>query len=156
MGPLFIFIFMIIGILIGSLIPAFLAKIIMKWVFGRRVHFGMVLLATVLSTLFMIALYVGLIWYSEGTLDPRTLENFEQSLTPAETGLTWLFGFMLQLMLLTFVVPDENMQLIAAWKWAVVIILQYLLFFAIVFAIAFALVGSGAFAETSQIQTRVV
>jgi hypothetical protein len=156
MGPLFIFVFVIIGILIGSLIPAFLAKLLMKWVFGRRVHFGLVLLATVLSTLFMVAIYVGLIWYSEGRLDPRTFENFEQSLTSAETGLVWVFGFMLQLLLTTLIVPDENMQLIGAWKWAVIIILQYLLFFVVVFAIAFALAGSGAFAEASQIQTRVV
>ncbi len=156
MGPLFILIFVVLGIIIGSLIPAFIAKVLMRAIFGRQVFFGMVLLATVLGTLFMIIIFVGLMWYSQGTLNLQNLENFEGQMTPAETALSWLFGFMLQLVLLTFVVPDENMELISAWRWAIVLILQYVVIFLIVFVLALVLAGSGFAAETSQILTKVV
>ena len=156
MGPLFVFIFVLIGIVIGSLIPAFFAKLLMKWIFGRRVFFGMVLLATVLGTIFAAAAFVGLMWFAEGTLDLQTVESFEENMSAAETGLAWLFGFLLQLVILSLVVPDENMELIASWKWAVVIVLQYVLFFVIVIALVFILASIGTFAEASPILTRVV
>ena len=156
MGPLFILIFVVLGIIIGSLIPALVAKLLMRAVFGKQVFFGMVLLATVLGTLFMILIFVGLMWYSQGTLNLQNLESFEGQMTPAETALSWLFGFMLQLLLLTFVVPDENMELIAAWKWAIVLVLQYVVIFLAVFVIAFLLASSAAFADTTQILTKVV
>ena len=156
MGPLFILIFVVLGIIIGSLIPALVAKLLMRAVFGKQVFFGMVLLATVLGTLFMILIFVGLMWYSQGTLNLENLESFEGQMTPAETALSWLFGFMLQLLLLTFVVPDENMELIAAWKWAIVLVLQYVVIFLAVFVIAFLLASSAAFADTTQILTKVV
>ena len=156
MAPLLFFIVMILSVVIGSLIPSLIVKLLMGGVFKRQVYFAMVLLATVLSTIFTIAIFIGLMWYSQGSLNVQSLENLEGEMTLAETALSWLFGFMLQLVLLTLMVPDENMELISAWKWAVVLILQYVVIILIVFALAFVFASIGMAAETSQILTKVV
>ena len=142
MGPLFVFLFVLFGIALGALIPAFLSKVLMQFVFGRRVSLGMVLLAMVLGTVFMVAVFVGLMWYAEGTINLESLEAFETQMTPAETGLAWLFGFLLQLLLLSLLVSDEHMELIAAWKWALVLVLQYVVILVVALAIGLLLAAT--------------
>ncbi|MEO9825781.1 MAG: hypothetical protein ABJF50_15305 [Paracoccaceae bacterium] len=128
----------------------------MSAVFKRRVFFGMILLAMVLGVLFTTVGYFGLVWISKGTIDMQAMQDLESSMTPAGGVLLMLFNFMLQVLILTFIVPDQNMELIAGWKWAVVLVLQFVVIALIVIAVAFLLGSIGASAQTSQILTRVV
>ncbi len=155
MGPI-VFIFTLIFLAIASVIPAFVAKLLMQGIFGRRVSFGMVLLMTVAGVVFLTLVYFGLMFYSEGTLDLQAFPRFAASISPAENALLYLLGFMLQLVLLTVAVPDENMQLISGRRWAVVLVLQYVILFAIMIGLALVTASAGTAAETPQILTRVV
>ena len=165
MAGIFVIFIIVLALVIGSVIPAFVSKILMSAMFKRRVSFGLILLAMVIGAIFTVAAYVGLVWLSKGTLDPQVLQDVESSMTPAGGVLITLFGFMLQVLILTFIVPDQNMELIAAWRWAVVFALQYVVIILIVIAAVFLMNSLGFIptfesanmaAPTSQILTRVV
>ncbi len=118
----FLLIFLL-GVGLGSLIPAILTKVVMGAVFRHRTNFGLILL-TMIATAFASMLAIA--WL--GLLDTRSLEN----LPPEPAILLTFASYMVQLGLLTAFVPDQDMESIAMWKWAVALILQYLLFIAIV------------------------
>jgi len=123
-------------IVLASLIPAVVIKLLMRMVFRRRVSFWMVLLGAVLASVVATAAYVGMVYLSEVSLEALASEP---SVTPVQGLAFSAASFLVQLLVFAFVVPDENMELIAISCWLVVLLLQYVVYAAV--AVVFALVS---------------
>lgn len=124
-SPAFIIIFFLVAGL-GSLIPAMLTKVVMNAVFGHRTSFGLILIMMVLTAFAAIGI---MFWLG------ITSEDAVQELGPEPTALLTFAIYAIQLALLSAFVPDQNLESVAMWKWAVSLILQYVLFIVIVIAL---------------------
>jgi hypothetical protein len=124
--PGFVLIFAIVAT-ISSIIPAILTKFVMVAVFGHRVNFALITL-TMIITAFLALL--ALAWL--GLLNEDNIDTL-----PVVPGVMLTFAsYAVQLALLMVMVPDQNLDSIAMWKWAVALILQYVLLFVIVLVLA--------------------
>jgi len=126
---------LLIGSALSALIPALVLKLLMSAVFRRTVRYLLVLLGVTISVfaLALIGLYMGV-----------TDEAAVEAMPPLQTGMLVLGGFVVQAAILTFVSPDVEMEFIAIWKWGVVLVLQYVVYFLIGLLIAFIMMGSQA------------
>lgn len=146
-----IFAVIILGIVLGSLIPAIVIKLLMRAVFRRRVSFWMVLLASVIAALLSTVGYVALVYVSTGGLAALAADT---ALTPAQgLGLT-AASFLLQLLIMAFVVPDENLELIPISRWLVVLVLQYVVYIVIAIVVALLVMQFGGPAQAMLSLTR--
>lgn len=105
----------VVGTLL-TVVPAAWMKMLMLLLFNIRVSFWMVLLVvavTVIVTV-LITSWVGL--YASGVT----------SVPPVQPVVLLLFASLLiQLVLLTAFVPDQDVQLIAMWQWLCVTLAHY-------------------------------
>lgn len=145
-GLIVILVFVFVAV-ISSLIPALMSKLLMSGVFKRRVSYGMVLFGTTLGILLLIAA-----GFLLGVTDEAEIEN----LPALQASLASLAAFLFQALVLSFTAPDENLELIAFWKWVVVLILQYVLFIVLAMALGLLIGASGIEVEANLIQTRMV
>ena len=113
---------------LGSLIPAFVVKVLMGTFFFKPVSYLLVLLALIVSTFFSVIAYGAF-----GLLTDAAIEAMQLT----QTALLLLGGLIFQVVCLKFIAPGPRMEWIAAWKWFVVIILQYVVYIALALLYAF-------------------
>ncbi|MDP5086109.1 MAG: hypothetical protein NWQ23_11865 [Yoonia sp.] len=113
---------------LASLIPALVLKVLMGTVFFRQVSYLLVLLALIVSYFFSTAAYA-----SFGLLTDVAMET----MPPLQSGLILVAGLIFQVMCLKFIAPGPRMEWIEAWKWLVVIILQYVVYILLALLYAF-------------------
>ena len=125
-------ILVVIGML-GSLIPAFVTKILMQGIFGHVVRFFSVLMAYVIPVVLIFFIAIGM-----ATIGALDVDNIEAEI---ETFPIWVWplGLVLQIYLLKYLAADERLNFIAAWKWLIVFISQ----FVVIALIGYALSGTG-------------
>ena len=117
MTPGFILFFVIV-VAIGSLIPAVMTKFVMRAVFGHETSFGLILLAMVVTSFLSL---VTMLWIG---ITPDRWERMPM----VPTALLSTAAILVQLVLLTVMVPERDGDLVPMWKWAVTLVLQYLMF----------------------------
>ena len=100
----------------------------MGTVFFRQVSYLLVLLALIVSYFFSAAAYA-----SFGVLTDVAME----AMPPMQAGLIVVAGLIFQVMCLKFIAPGPRMEWIEAWKWLVVIILQYVVYILLALLYAF-------------------
>lgn len=114
---------------LAALIPAFVIKVLMGTFFFKTVSYLLVLLALIVSTFISVVAYSAFGLLTDASID---------ALNPVPTLLLLGGGLILQTLCLKFIAPGPRMEWIAAWKWLVVIVLQYVVY--ILLALLYALV----------------
>ena len=115
---------LIFASIFGSLIPAFVAKLLMSAVFKRNPSYLAVLGAMALTTFFtgMLIFFMG--YDSEAALD--AMPNIVAIMIS-------ILALVIQVIALNVIAFDERGASIGMGKWAAVLVLQYVVYFALIF-----------------------
>ena len=115
---------LIFASIFGSLIPAFVAKLLMSAGFKRNPSYLAVLGAMALTTFFtgMLIFFMG--YDSEAALD--AMPNIVAIMIS-------ILALVIQVIALNVIAFDERGASIGMGKWAAVLVLQYVVYFALIF-----------------------
>ena len=113
---------------LAALIPAFVIKVLMGTFFFKPVSYLLVLVALIVSTFISVVIYSALGLMTDAAID---------EMQPIQTLLLLGGGLIFQALCLKFIAPGPRKEWIAAWKWLVVIVLQYVVYIALALLYAF-------------------
>ena len=126
--------FLFVGMLLSSLLPALVLKLVMDAIFKVRVSYLIVLLMAALSAM---AVFMAIAWL--GLLDAM-LQDRATELPPSLTLSLGAAGILVEAVLLSLFATDEDGQFIAIWKWVVGIFAQMIVYVVIGTAIGLLIV----------------
>ena len=118
---------MIVASLLGALIPAFVAKLLMSALYRRDVSYLSVLGAMAITTFALGTLLIVMGYDSEAALDAMP------GLAAAMIGI---LGIVLQLIALNVFAFDQGGNSIGMARWAIVLVAQYVVYFLIALTFA--------------------
>lgn len=102
-----------------SLIPAFVIKLLMGAFFFATVRYLMVLLGLAVSAI--------LIMFALGAYEALSGTRYDM-MSDLQIVLWTVGGFIFQAICLKVIATDPRMTMISIWKWAAVLILQYVVY----------------------------
>ncbi len=137
----------IIGSVLASLIPALVVKVLMSVIFGRSVSYLLILLGMAVTFILTVMTMFALGYTSE--------ENLDAIPSSVSIGLS-VGGLVVQAFALSLIAPDQNMERIAAWRWGILLILQYVVYFAIALLLVLVFAATGTELQESLNLMRVV